>query len=160
MPITSELYLACERMCNNAGLKPKDPIAVLEKLQADFGITASIVGGTLEFRQGETLMSTGALLAALQTKFPRLFYGSPGEIQFKDQLKDDPAAKVRYIQQHSLAEWEQLPFDEKSARRVPSATIAHVGMRRAEWMQLTIAERVKFTAEHGSEAVRRIQGRK
>jgi hypothetical protein len=114
MKITNELYAAAERTFFAAGAKPRDISAILSKLTSDFQVEASVAGGLLNMTQGGIPVSVGTIISSYRQKFPRDFYGEAGEVRFKSDLKGDLAAKSRWIREHSLAEWDALPFDEKS----------------------------------------------
>jgi len=162
MPMTSKLFLAAERTFHAAGLKPKDASAILSKLESEFGVAASIEGGMLTLKQGDTIFSVGQMLQSYSQKFPRDFYGSAGTVNFKDDLAGDNAAKVRFIRENGLPAWDALPVNEKSAgaRRVVTDQIPHAGMKRSEYQRLSLSEKSKLSGEIGPVGIERILARK
>jgi len=160
--MTTELYNAAERTFYAAGLKPKDVAAILTKLQTEFGVTASVEGGMLELRQGSTVFSVGTMLQSYAQKYPREFFGSAGEVRFKEDLAGDLAAKTRFIKERGLDAWEALPLNAQSlsAQRVVTDQLPHVGMKRAEFLRLSLSERSKFAGEWGEKAIGQIMARR
>ena len=157
----NELYSAAERLCHAVGAKPKNPADIIAKLEAE-GYVLTVEGGLLSATHTGTPMNAGTLLQAYRQKNPRDFFGEAGGVRFKSDLAGDNAAKSRWIREHSFAEWEALPYDEKSltARNVKDATIAHAGMRAAEYARLSLAEKAKLASEIGAKGIERILTRR
>jgi len=150
--MTSELFTAAERTFHAAGLKPKDPTAVLAKLENEFHVTALVEGGVLTLKQGDTVFSTGTMLQAYCAKYPREFYGQAGSVNYKSDLKGDIAAKQKFITDFGFDAWNALPFDEKSptAQHVVTGAIPHAGMRRSEYLRLSLSEKSQLSGEIGA----------
>lgn len=160
--MTTDLYNAAERTFHAAGCKPRDITAILSKLQTEFGVTASVAGGMLELKQGDTVFSVGTMLSSYRTKYPREFYGEAGSVNFKDDLAGDTAAKTRFIQEHGYDKWAALPLNAKSAggQHVTTDQIPHAGMRRAEYLRLTVSEKSKLCGEVGHKGIDAILSRR
>jgi hypothetical protein len=91
-----------------------------------------------------------------------MYFGEAGEIRFKSDLKGDPAAASRYIAENGFEKWNALPFDERSlgAQHVVTDSIPSAGMKRGEYLRLSLAEKAKLAAEVGPQGIERIMGRK
>jgi L,D-peptidoglycan transpeptidase YkuD (ErfK/YbiS/YcfS/YnhG family) len=166
MTITPELFNAAERTLFASGSKPKDAAAIIAKLESDFQIKCGVAGGLLTMTQGEsnTPVSVGTVLAAYKAKNARDFYGEAGEINFKDDLQGDPAAKIRYINEHGGDAWARLPLNEASAKAngqtATNAVIPSIAMRASEYKRLTSAEKSKLITEIGRKGVEAIMARR
>ena len=162
MPMTTELFNAAERTMHAANLKPKDVSGILAKLESEFGVTASIQGGMLELKQGDTVFSIGTMLQSYSQKYPREFYGSAGTVNFKSDLEGDTGAKVRFIRENGLPAWDALPLNEKSAgaQRVMTDQIPHSGMKRSEYQRLSLSEKSKLAGEIGPVGIEKILSRR
>lgn len=160
--MTNELLAAAERTFFAAGAKPKNVAEIIDKLSTAHQVTASVEGGLLTLTQNGSPVSTGTVLNAYRQKNPRDFYGEAGTVNFKSDLAGDPAAKSRWITEHSLAEWEALPFDAKSpgANRVVTDAIPLASMTCQEYMRLSVAEKAKLAGEIGASGIQRIMVRK
>jgi hypothetical protein len=161
MKITSELYQTAERTMHAAGLKPKDVTAILGRLETEFNVSAIASGGLLCLNQGEQSMNVGQVLQAYSSKYPRDFYGAAGDVRFKSDLMGDTVAKMRFISEHGFDAWDSLPFNENSpkAHTVVGGVIPHVGMKRAEYLQLSRSERIELIREIGASGIERIMAR-
>jgi hypothetical protein len=102
------------------------------------------------------------MLQAYCAKYPREFYGSAGSVNFKSDLAGDTAAKQRFIREHGFEAWNALPFDSKSpsAQRVVTGVIPHIGMKRSEYAQLSLAEKSKLSGEIGPRGIETILSRR
>jgi len=142
--------------------KPKDVAEIISKLEAEHGVVCAVEGGLLTMTQNGAAASVGTLLAAFKSKNERAFFGGAGQVNFKDDLAGDTAAKSRFIAEHGFAAWNALPLNEKSAgaQHVTNATIPHAGMKRSEYQRLTVAEKSKLAGEVGAKGIDRILGRK
>jgi hypothetical protein len=160
--MTNELLAAAEKTFHAAGAKPKNIGEIISKLEAEHQVTASVDGGLLTLTQNGTPVSTGTVLSAYRQKNPRDFYGEAGSVNFKSDLAGDNAAKARFISEHSLAEWEQLPYDAKSpgANKVVTDAIPLASMTCAEYLRLSVAEKSKLAGEIGVDGIQRIMARK
>jgi hypothetical protein len=160
--MTNDLFAAAERTLHASGSKPKDAAAIVAKLESEHGVVCSVEGGLLTMTQNGQPASVGTVLAAFKTKNPRDFYGEAGAVNFKDDLAGDTAAKVRWISEHSFESWNALPLNEKSvgAQHVVTNAIPHIGMKRSDYLRLTVAEKTKLAGEVGAKGIDRILGRK
>jgi len=161
MTITTELFDAAERTMHASGAKPKDAVAILNQLASEFGVECSVEGGLLSMKQNGQPASVGAILAAHRAKFPRSYYGESGDVTYKTDLQGDSAAIAKWIKEHSLAEWEQLPLNETSlnAHRAVTAAIPSSAMKRADYLRLSTAEKIKLTNEIGPNGIQKIMRR-
>jgi hypothetical protein len=159
--MTGELFAAIEKTAAACGLKVKDPATLEAGLKA-MGIVLTVAGGLLEVRQGDQLMSTGTVLASYAAKFPRQFYGAAGDISYKSDLVGDDAAKRKFISERGLKAWSDLPLnkDSPTAKNVITSQIAHAGMKRSEYENLSTGERVRLISEVGAAGISRILSRK
>jgi len=166
MTITPELYIAAERTLHASGSKPKDAAAIITRLESDFQIKCSVEGGLLSMTQGADNMpvSVGTVLQSYKAKHPRDFFGSAGEINFKDDLQGDPAAKIRYINEHGGDAWARLPLNEASAKAngqtATNVVIPSIAMTASEYRRLTTAEKSKLITEIGRKGVEAIMARR
>jgi hypothetical protein len=160
--MTSELYNAAERTFFASQLKPKDVASVIDKLQSEFGVTASCEGSMLTLKQGSTIFSTGQMLASYAAKFPREFYGMAGAVNYKSDLAGDTEGKLRFIRENGLPAWDSLPYDSKSpvAKHVVTGTIPHAGMKRSEYQTLSLSEKAKLSGEIGPNGIDKILSRR
>ena len=160
--MTTELFEAAERTLHASGSKPKDVAEIITKLEAEHGVVCAVEGGLLTMTQNGAPASVGTVLAAFKAKNERAFFGGAGQINFKDDLAGDTAAKSRYIAEHGFDAWNALPLNEKSAgaQHVTNATIPHAGMKRSEYQRLTVAEKSKLAGEVGAKGIDRILSRK
>jgi hypothetical protein len=164
MTITPELYEAAERTLHASGSKPKDTAAIIAKLESEHGVTCAVEGGLLTLTQNGQPASVGTVLAAYKTKNPRDFFGGAGEINYKDDLADDPQAKIRYINQFGGDSWARLPLNEASAKangqNVKTAVIPSIGMKASEYARLTNPEKSKLITQIGSKGIAAIMARR
>ena len=166
MPISVELFEAAERTLHASGSKPKDAAAILTKLETEYQVKCSVEGGLLTMTQGadNTPVSVGTVLAAYKAKNARDFYGEAGEINFKDDLQGDAAAKIRFINEHGGDAWARLPLNEASARAngqsVVNGVIPSLAMKASEYKRLTMAEKSKLISEIGAKGVEAIMARR
>ena len=89
------------------------------------------------------------------TKYPRDFHGQSGAVNFKTDLAGDNAAKQRYIRENGFEAWNALPYDSKSptAKHVVGGVIPHAGMKRTEYLQLSLSEKTKLCGEVGDKGI-------
>lgn len=160
--MSTELFNAARGSFGLAGFKAKDVPAVLASLKAEYGVDAAVSSGMLKLTQGDTIMDIGAALTNFREKHPRDFYGSTGDVTFKETLAGDTAGKVAFIREHGYEAWASLPLNEKSlgAKNATTDAIPSSHMKRAEYLRLTIAERTKLSSEIGVEGVQRIMSRR
>jgi hypothetical protein len=160
--MTNEILSAAERTFHAAGCKPKDTADILNKLQAEYGVTASESNGLLKLEQSGTVMDIGAALGTYRQKYPRDFYGEAGEVNFKSDLAGDSAAKARFISEKGLSAWEALPYDSKSpgANKVVTDAIPLASMTCAEYLRLSVAEKSKLAGNIGISGIQKIMARK
>jgi hypothetical protein len=160
--MTNAILEAAEKTFHAAGVKPKDVAAILNKLESEFDVTASVSGGLLKLEQTGTTLDVGASLATYKAKHPRDFYGEAGDISFKSDLAGDDAAKVRFIRENGAAAWEQLPYNEKSlpARHVVTDQIPSSLMTAEQYKRLSVQEKVKLVDELGTIGIEKILARK
>lgn len=160
--MNDDLYQAAQRTMIAAGLKPKDTVAVLNKLQTEYSITPSVEGGMLTLRSNETLHSVGQVIESYKQKYPQDFVGGVGAVNFKSDLADDGDAKINFIKTNGLAAWSALPANEKSpaAQYVVGATIPHGGMSRAEYAKLSTAEKTELSGKIGHKGIEAIMARR
>ena len=166
MTITPELFNAAERTFHASGSKPKDAAAIITRLETDFQIKCSVEGGLLSMTQGadNAPVSVGTVLQSYKAKHPRDFFGGAGEINFKDDLQGDHAAKIRYINEHGGDAWARLPLNEASARAngqtAINGVIPSIGMKASEYARLTVPEKSKLISEIGRKGVEAIMARR
>jgi hypothetical protein len=160
--MTTELFNAAERTMHAAGLKPKDATAVLAKLESEFGVTASVEGGMLTLKQGDTVFSVGQMLQSYAAKFPREFYGGAGQVTFKSDLTGDNQAKMKFINEHGLDAWAALPLNEQSpgAQHVTTDAIPSAAMRASDYRRLSTREKSKLCGEIGVKGIEKICARR
>lgn len=160
--MSTELFDAAEKTFGLAGHKAKDVPAVLAKLKEQYGVDASISSGMLKLSQGETVMDIGAAIDTFREKNPRDFYGSTGDVTFKEDIADDTSAKVAYIKEHGYAAWAALPLNEKSlgAQNAVRNAIPSGHMTRQQYLLLTVAEKTKLASELGPDGIGRIMARR
>jgi hypothetical protein len=160
--MTNELFAAAERTLHASGSKPKDVAEIIAKLESEHGVVCAVEGGVLTMTQNGAPASFGTVLAAFKAKNERAFFGGAGQVNFKDDLAGDTAAKSRYIAEHGFDSWNRLPLNEKSAgaQHVVTDAIPHAGMRAKEYARLTVAEKSKLVGEIGARGIDRILGRR
>ena len=160
--MTAEILRAAERTFHAAGAKPRDVAAIVRKLQSDHQVELSVEGGLLTAKQGASLANLGTIIGAYRQKYPRDFYGEAGAVNYKDDLKDDLAAKSRYISENGFGAWEALPLNEKSAgaNRVVTDAIPSEMMSAKEYTRLSTAEKAKLAGEIGTAGIERILARR
>src|SRR5260370_10439613 len=112
--MTTELFEAAERTLHASGSKPKDVAEIIAKLESEQGVICTVEGGLLAMSQNGQPASVGNVLAAFKAKNERSFFGGAGQVNFKDDLAGDTAAKSRFIAEHGFAAWNALPLNEKS----------------------------------------------
>jgi hypothetical protein len=162
LSFSNELLAAAERTMHAAGAKPKDVAAVLQHMNTEHAVEFAIEGGLLNITQTGTTLSAGSVLAAHRAKNPRMYFGeASGTIRFKDDLAGDNEAKSRYLSEFGYQSWADLPLNERSpgAKYAISDVIPSAGMKRSEYLKLTVAEKTKLAAEIGVEGIQRIMAR-
>jgi hypothetical protein len=159
--MNTELFEAAERTFHASGSKPKDVSDILAKLESEHGVVCSVEGGLLTMTQNGAPASVGQVLAAFKSKNERAFFGGAGQVNFKDDLQGDNAAKSRFIAEHGFDEWNRMPLNEKSAggRNVTTDAIPHAGMKSKDYARLTTAEKSKLISEIGYQGVQKILAR-
>jgi len=158
--MTNEQIIAVDALFRAAGAKAKAPAEIIKQLESE-QVTVTVEGGLAVLMQGGQPANAGQVIAAFRTKYPRMFYGEAGEVRYKSDLKDDLAAKVRWIAEHSLAEWEALPYDAQSAtaKNVVTDQIPSEAMTREQYMRLSIPEKAKVAGELGPRGIEKIMAR-
>ena len=118
--------------------------AVVDWLKKEHNIETAVTDGIVEFKQGETLISTGAALKKFATANTGLFV-SEGD----DHTKWDAKKKQEFISQHGLAAWEQK-IGRKPLRA--DVDVANCDITKAEYLSMTRQEKSRWIAQHGLEA--------
>jgi hypothetical protein len=125
-----------------------DIIGALETL----GIACTVEDGLLLMRQGSTEMNTNRAL--------RSFAARPEFAKFFVLSTEDPKTwtreqKTEYLRTHSPEEFGRLC----SKPIVATVRVLDANMSRADYANLSVAEKISFINEFGSEGVQRVMGK-
>lgn len=118
--------------------------AVVDWLKTTHQIETNVNDGMVEFKQGETLISTGAALKKFAAANTGLFV-SEGD----DHTKWDVQKKREFIAQFGLSAWEQKIG--KTPLRA-DVDVANCDISKAEYLSMTRSEKARWIGQHGLEA--------
>jgi len=148
--LTNELDFAVRSTLGQMKIRPNprtfSSTAVLDWLKQTHNIEATVNGGVLELRQGETLISPAAAL--------RKFSDQPEHLELFVSEGDnhklwDAQRKQEFIGKHGLQAWEQKIAQKPLA---PNVDVANSDISKAEYLSMSPAEKTAWIAKHGLSA--------